>query len=80
MGLSCSKEISEKFGFSEQMKETNKKIYLCNAEGEEMSSSSMRGIPDTTPVLSPETQAIVVESWKIIRTDIERVGVVMFMG
>ncbi|CAL1533850.1 unnamed protein product [Lymnaea stagnalis] len=80
MGLSCSKELTEKFGFAEKMKEKNKRIYLCNDEGEEMSSSSMRGIPDTRPVLSAECQVIVLESWDIIKKDIERVGVVMFMG
>uniref|UniRef100_A0A0B6Z8Y6 Globin n=1 Tax=Arion vulgaris TaxID=1028688 RepID=A0A0B6Z8Y6_9EUPU len=80
MGLSCSTGLQEKLGFSENIKEKNKRIYLCNEEGEEQSSSNMRGIPGTRPPLSAECQEIVLQSWEIIKRDIEKVGVVMFMG
>lgn len=80
MGLNCSTDIKEKLGISEKVKERNKRIYLCNDEGEEMSSASMRGIPEIRPALSAKCQHIVVSSWEIIKRDIERVGVVMFMG
>ncbi|CAG5127650.1 unnamed protein product [Candidula unifasciata] len=80
MGISCSTDLKKKLGITEKVKEKNKHVYLCNDEGEEMSSASMRGIPEIRPPLSSDCQHIVVTSWEIIKKDIERVGVVLFMG
>ncbi|XP_012939902.1 neuroglobin [Aplysia californica] len=80
MGQTCSTSVKKKLGLTESVKEKNKRIYLCNEEGEEMSSSSMRGLPMSRPDLPAQSREIVVQSWEIIKRDIERVGVVMFMG
>ncbi|KAK0042286.1 neuroglobin, partial [Biomphalaria pfeifferi] len=81
MGLSCSREITDRLGLTEKMKDQNTRmVYLCNQEGEEMSSGAMRGVPEVKPVLTAETREIILASWEIIKKDIERVGVVMFMG
>jgi len=70
MGTSCS---------TWNNKENSKQTYLCNDKGEELLSSNMRGLPLSRPELPPHSQAVVIESWEIIKKDIERVGVVMFM-
>ncbi|RUS91400.1 hypothetical protein EGW08_000830 [Elysia chlorotica] len=80
MGLSCSVDLKKRLGFSKKEKGSSKRVYLSTEEGVELSASSMRGLPEARPVLSEECREIVVRSWAIIKRDIERVGVVMFMG
>ena len=78
MGQSCSHNVKKNVGFNN--KDKGKKVYLKNEEGEGMLSSSMRGLPIDRPELPEHSQEIVVQSWDVIKKDIERVGVVMFMG
>ncbi|CAG5130126.1 unnamed protein product [Candidula unifasciata] len=85
MGLSCSTDLRERLGFSEKVKEQNKCNNLCNDDEEEevevaLTFPSFRYVPENRPQLSAECQVTVQQTWDIIKRDIERVGVVMFMG
>ncbi|BFZ11773.1 hypothetical protein BsWGS_14812 [Bradybaena similaris] len=81
MGLSCSTEIREKLGFTEKVKEQNKRINLCNDEEDAtLTTPGPLYVQETRPQLSAACQVTVLQTWDIIKKDIERVGVVMFMG
>lgn len=82
MGLSCSTELKEKLGLSEKIKENNKDNYPYNVDDDEDEHSSLSKPeePEARPQLDSTSQQIVLQTWGIIKRDIERVGVVMFMG